>query len=84
MLSQSIDLGSIRLSLSAKISQPWNSVFLSQQIIICISIYQKYSQLNIANHSFLTVIVAVQLCLLVNRYTKSNTIIISFLKKPHY
>jgi hypothetical protein len=33
---------SVRLSLSAKISQPWNNISLSQQI----SISQKYSQPN--------------------------------------
>jgi hypothetical protein len=36
----------VRLSLSAKISQLWNNIFLSQQISINISISQKYSQPN--------------------------------------
>jgi hypothetical protein len=40
--------GSVRLNLLAKIGQPWNIVFLSQQISISISINQKYSQPNTA------------------------------------
>jgi hypothetical protein len=38
------DLGPVRLNLSARISQPFNSVFLSQQISINISRF--YSQPN--------------------------------------
>jgi riboflavin synthase alpha subunit len=45
--------GHVRLNLSARINQPFNSVFLSQQISISVNISRFYSQPNRANTNML-------------------------------